>query len=59
MDVILLAHVIQHVPSSTKVFLELERVARRCVLIVAPEQRFFRWTFDYHLRFFDSVDHLA
>ena len=58
-DVIVLAHVIEHVPSLTKAFLELERVARRRVLIVTPKQRFFRWTFDYHLHFFYSVDHLA
>ncbi len=58
-DVVVLAHVIEHVPSLTKAFLELERVARRRVLIVTPKQRFFRWTFDYHLHFFYSVDHLA
>ena len=58
-DGIVMAHVIEHVPSLTKAFLELERVARRRVLIVAPKQRFFRWTFDYHLHFFYSVDHLA
>jgi SAM-dependent methyltransferase len=58
-DVIILAHVIEHAPSLTKAFLELERVARRRVLIVTPKQRFFRWTFDYHLHFFYSLDHLA
>jgi len=58
-DVIVLAHVIEHVPSLTKAFLELERVARDRVLIVTPKQRFFRWTFDYHLHFFYSLDHLA
>jgi|GEM_PF-2018094 SAM-dependent methyltransferase len=58
-DVVVLAHVIEHVPSLTKAFLELERVARRRVLMVTPRQRFFRWTFDYHLHFFYSLDHLA
>jgi ubiquinone/menaquinone biosynthesis C-methylase UbiE len=58
-DVIVLAHVIEHVQSLTRAFLELERVARDRVLIVTPKQRFFRWTFDYHLHFFYSVDHLA
>jgi ubiquinone/menaquinone biosynthesis C-methylase UbiE len=58
-DVVVLAHVIEHVPSLTRAFLELERVARQRVLIVTPKQRFFRWTFDYHLHFFYSVDHLA
>jgi ubiquinone/menaquinone biosynthesis C-methylase UbiE len=58
-DVIVLAHVIEHVVSLTRAFLELERVARDRVLIVTPKQRFFRWTFDYHLHFFYSADHLA
>jgi len=58
-DVIVLAHVIEHSRSLTKAFLEMERVARERVLIVTPRQRFFRWTFDYHLHFFYSGDHLA
>ena len=58
-DAIVLAHVIEHVLSLTRAFVELERVARDRVLIVTPKQRFFRWTFDYHLHFFYSVDHLA
>lgn len=58
-EVIILSHVIEHVRSLTRAFLELERVARRRVIMVAPKQRHFRWTFDYHLHFFYSVDHLA
>lgn len=58
-DVIVLAHVLEHVRSLTRTMLELQRVARRSVLIVAPKQRFYRWTFDYHLHFFYSLDHLA
>lgn len=58
-DVIVLAHVIEHVQSLTRAFVELERVARNSVLIVTPKQRYFRYTFDYHLHFFYSVDHLA
>lgn len=58
-DVIVAAHVIEHARSLTSAFLELERVSRDHVLIVTPKQRFYRWTFDYHLHFFYSVDHLA
>jgi ubiquinone/menaquinone biosynthesis C-methylase UbiE len=58
-DVIVLAHVIEHSRSLTRAFLEMERVARERVLMVTPRQRFFRWTFDYHLHFFYSGDHLA
>jgi len=58
-DVIVLAHVIEHVRSLTRAFLELARVSREQVLIVTPRQRFYKWTFDYHLHFFYSVAHLC
>lgn len=58
-DVVVLAHVIEHARSLTRAFLQLERVSRDRVLIVTPKQRFYRWTFDYHLHFFYSADHLA
>ena len=58
-DAVVITHVIEHVRSLTQAFLELERVTRDRVLMVTPKQRFFRWTFDYHLHFFYSVDHLA
>lgn len=58
-DVVVLAHVIEHVRSLTSAILQLERVSRDRVLIVTPKQRFYRWTFDYHLHFFYSLDHLA
>jgi ubiquinone/menaquinone biosynthesis C-methylase UbiE len=58
-DVVVAAHVIEHARSLTSAFLELERVSRKHVLIVTPQQRYYRWTFDYHLHFFYSVDHLA
>ena len=58
-DVVILSHVIEHVRSLSVTFLELERVAREKVLIVTPKQRFSRVSFDYHLHFFYSLDHLA
>lgn len=58
-DVVILAHVLEHVRSLTRAFLHLERVSKGRVLIVTPKQRFYRWTFDYHLHFFYSVEHLA
>ena len=51
--------VLEHVRSLTLSFLELERVTRDRVLIVTPQQRFYRVSFDYHLHFFYSLDHLA
>jgi SAM-dependent methyltransferase len=58
-DVVVLSHVIEHVRSLTRAFLQLERVSRGRVLMVTPKQRFYRWTFDYHLHFFYSVEHLG
>jgi 2-polyprenyl-3-methyl-5-hydroxy-6-metoxy-1,4-benzoquinol methylase len=58
-DVVVLSHVIEHVRSLTTTFVELARVTRGAVLIVTPRQRFYRVTFDYHLHFFYSLDHLA
>ncbi len=58
-DVTIAAHVIEHVRSLTRTFLELQRVTRKTVLIVCPRQRFYRVTFDYHLHFFYSLAHLA
>jgi hypothetical protein len=58
-DAVILAHVIEHVRSLTATLMELERVARERVLIVTPRQRFYNVTFDYHLHFFYSLQHLA
>lgn len=58
-DTVILAHVIEHTRSLTRTILELERVTRRRILIVTPSQRYYRATFDYHLHFFFSPEHLA
>ena len=58
-DTTIICMVLEHVRSLTVSFLELERVTRGRVLIVTPRQRFYRVTFDYHLHFFYSLQHLA
>jgi hypothetical protein len=58
-DTTIICMVLEHVRSLTVSFLELERVTRHRVLIVTPQQRFYRVTFDYHLHFFYSLQHLA
>jgi hypothetical protein len=58
-DVTVISMVLEHVRRLTATFLELQRVTRGKVLIVTPKQRFYRITFDYHLHFFYSVEHLA
>ena len=58
-DVTVISMVLEHVRRLTATFLELQRVTRGKVLIVTPKQRFYRITFDYHLHFFYSLEHLA
>jgi ubiquinone/menaquinone biosynthesis C-methylase UbiE len=58
-DVTVVSMVLEHVRRLTTTFLELQRVTRKRVLIVTPRQRFYRITFDYHLQFFYSLEHLA
>jgi ubiquinone/menaquinone biosynthesis C-methylase UbiE len=58
-DVTIICMVLEHVRSLTSTFLELERVTKDRVLIITPRQRFYKVTFDYHLHFFYSLDHLA
>ncbi len=58
-DLTIAAHVIEHVRSLTKTFIELERVTRERVLLITPRQRYYRVTFDYHLHFFYSLAHFA
>ena len=58
-DTTIICMVLEHVRSLTLSFLELARVTRDRVLIITPQQRFYSVTFDYHLHFFYSLDHLA
>src|SRR6185295_3878718 len=58
-DLVVMAHVLEHVRSLTQTFFELARICRGRVLIVTPQQRSYRLTFDYHLHFFHSLGHLA
>jgi hypothetical protein len=58
-DVTVISMVLEHVRRLTTTFLELQRVTRSKVVIVTPRQRFYKITFDYHLHFFYSLEHLA
>jgi hypothetical protein len=55
----IITYVLEHVRSLTRTALELERVTRDRVLIITPRQRYNKVTFDYHLHFFYSLEHLA
>ncbi len=51
-DIVICAHVLEHVPDFRRCVSELLRVAKRKVIIVLPRQREYRYTADLHIRFF-------
>ncbi len=53
-DTVVCSHTLEHVPDLWRAAAELRRVARR-VVVVVPCQRYYRYTFDYHLHFFPSA----
>jgi SAM-dependent methyltransferase len=53
-DTVVCAHTLEHIPDLWRAAAELRRVARR-VIVVVPRQRYYRYTFDYHLHFFPSA----
>lgn len=55
-DTTIICMVVEHVRSLTLSFLELARVTRERVLIITPQQRFYKVTFDYHLHFWLFVE---
>jgi ubiquinone/menaquinone biosynthesis C-methylase UbiE len=53
-DTVVCSHTLEHIPDLWRAAAELRRVARR-VVVVVPCQRYYRYTFDYHLHFFPSA----
>jgi ubiquinone/menaquinone biosynthesis C-methylase UbiE len=54
-DSVVCAHTLEHIPRVWQAAAELTRVARRRLLVVVPRQRYYRYTTDYHLHFFQSA----
>jgi ubiquinone/menaquinone biosynthesis C-methylase UbiE len=53
-DTVVCSHTLEHIPDLWAAAAELQRVARR-VIVVVPRQRYYRYTVDYHLHFFPSA----
>ncbi len=51
-DTVICAHTLEHVQNIDRAIAELRRVCRRKLIIVVPQQREYRYTFDLHLHFF-------
>lgn len=57
-DVVHCAHTLEHVRNLGAAIAELKRVARKQVIVVVPRQRWFEFTMDLHLQFFETPDAL-
>src|SRR3546814_21159083 len=51
-DTVICTHVLEHILDLRGALAELRRVARRRVIIVVPQEREYRFTFNPHLHFF-------
>jgi ubiquinone/menaquinone biosynthesis C-methylase UbiE len=58
-DTVVCAHSIEHVPDLAKTMSELRRVTRRRLIIVTPQQRPYKYTFDLHVHFFPYPESLV
>lgn len=51
-DVVTCSHVVEHLPKLEQCMEELVRIARKQVFIVTPCQRYYYFTLDEHVNFF-------
>lgn len=51
-DTVVCTHTLEHVRNLSKSISELRRVAKQRLIIVIPQQRYFKYTLDLHLNFF-------
>jgi SAM-dependent methyltransferase len=58
-DVVHCAHTLEHVRDLHAAIAELKRVARKQVIVVVPRQRYFEFTMDLHLQFFETPEDLS
>jgi SAM-dependent methyltransferase len=51
-DTVICTHVIEHVLDYRRSIAELRRIAKRCLIIVVPREREYRYSFNPHFNFF-------
>ncbi len=51
-DTVVCTHTLEHVLDVKVAMNELRRVCKKCIIIIVPKQRSYRYTFDPHLHFF-------
>ena len=57
-DIVLCCHMLEHIIDVKKAIVELYRVARQKIIIVVPCQRYYFYTLDEHVHFFQYVDQM-
>lgn len=58
-DCVVCTHTLEHVVDIRSAISELKRICRKRMILVVPKQRYFRYTFDTHIHFFESEEQLA
>lgn len=58
-DIVTCSHTLEHILKPEKAVEELKRVAKKQLIIVVPKQRYFYYTLDEHVNFFDFQERLT
>lgn len=58
-DVVVCSHVLEHVQDLEQVVKELKRIGKKKIIITVPKQRYYYYTLDLHVRFFNHKFELA
>ena len=56
-EFVVCAHVIEHLTSPEDVVRHLKRIACKCLIIICPLEKKYRWGMNYHVNFFPNSDH--
>jgi ubiquinone/menaquinone biosynthesis C-methylase UbiE len=57
-DTVLCTHTLEHTQHLETALVELRRVARRKLIVIVPQQREYKYTFDLHIHFFPYISSL-
>ena len=56
-EFVICAHVIEHLSSPEDVVSNLRRIASKCLIIICPLEKEYRWGMNYHVNFFPDSEH--
>lgn len=58
-DIVTTAHTLEHVLNPEKAVAELKRITRKQLMVVVPKQRYYFYTMDMHIHFFEYREKLT